>query len=387
MGICSRHQRPAPPGTGTSHLQVAGRICPGRDSVSDTQGIFVYTNPSYQEMTGYGEAMIGMPVMSLYNEAIDVSAIIGEVMTRGRWQGVLPFIRKDESVFQGQASIYLIEDPEQGRSLLAAIVRDITEQQRVEGELTTFKTLVDNAPDGINVTTLDARIFYANASFRRMSGYEDETIGKTIVDLYADEPAALMAAARQVADEGFFSGNFTLQQPDGTLVPIACNVFSILDAQGSPRWLAAIVRDISEQQRQEQEREELQQRIIEAQRVALRELSTPLLPLADGVLVMPLLGTIDSNRAQQVMETLLEGVSTYQSHTAILDITGVQMVDTQVANALIHTAQAVKLLGSQVVLTGIRPAMAQTLVNLGADLGGIVTRSTLESGIAYALGK
>lgn len=356
--------------------------------LSDAQGIFVYANPSYQAMTGHGEDMFGMPVMALYDETqIDVPAIIGEVITHGRWQGVLPFTRKDQTTFQGHASIYSIEDPEEGKSLLATIVRDITEQQRVEGELATFKTLVDNAPDGINVTTLDARLFYANKSFQRMSGYGEEAIGKTIVDLYADEPEALIAAAKQVAGEGFWSGNFTLRQPDGTLIPTACKVFSIFDAQGNPRWLAAIVRDISEQQRQEQERQELQQRIIEAQRAALRELSTPLLPLAQGVLAMPLLGTIDSNRAQQVMETLLEGVNIHQAHTAILDITGVQMVDTQVANALIHTAQAVKLLGAQVILTGIRPAMAQTLVNLGADMSGVVTRSTLESGIAYALGK
>jgi rsbT co-antagonist protein RsbR len=142
---------------------------------------------------------------------------------------------------------------------------------------------------------------------------------------------------------------------------------------------------LSEQQKQEQERQELQQQIIAAQQAALRELSTPLLPLAKGILAMPLLGTIDSNRAQMVMETLLEGVSAYQAETVILDITGVQMVDTQVANVLIQAAQAVKLLGAQVVLTGIRPMMAQTLVSLGVDLSSIVTRSTLENGIAYAL--
>jgi Anti-anti-sigma regulatory factor (antagonist of anti-sigma factor) len=88
---------------------------------------------------------------------------------------------------------------------------------------------------------------------------------------------------------------------------------------------------------------------------------------------------------QQVMEVLLEGIGAYQVDTAIIDITGVQMVDTQVANALIRTAQAVKLLGAQVILTGISAKMAQTLTHLKTDLRGIITRSTLQSGIAYAL--
>src|SRR4029078_2730124 len=100
---------------------------------------------------------------------------------------------------------------------------------------------------------------------------------------------------------------------------------------------------------------------------------------------MPLIGTIDSSRAQQVIETLLNGVATTRATTAILDITGVQVVDTQVANALLSAAQAVKLLRAQVIITGIRPEVAQTLVGLGLDLSTIVTRSSLQSGISFAL--
>jgi rsbT co-antagonist protein RsbR len=99
---------------------------------------------------------------------------------------------------------------------------------------------------------------------------------------------------------------------------------------------------------------------------------------------MPLIGSVDSRRAQQVIETLLQGIAASGAQVAILDITGVPVVDTQVADALIRAAQAVKLLGAQVVLTGIRPEVAQTLVGLGTDLRGIVTRSSLQSGIAYA---
>jgi anti-anti-sigma regulatory factor len=135
------------------------------------------------------------------------------------------------------------------------------------------------------------------------------------------------------------------------------------------------------------ERERMQDEMMRMQELALRELSTPLLAVSDHAVVMPLIGAIDSRRAQQVIETLLEGITTHGANIAILDITGVTVVDTQVANALLRAAQAVRLLGARVVLTGIRPEIAQTLVGLGADLSEVVTRSSLQSGIAYAIGQ
>jgi anti-anti-sigma regulatory factor len=123
----------------------------------------------------------------------------------------------------------------------------------------------------------------------------------------------------------------------------------------------------------------------QAQAAAMAEISTPLIPISDSVVVMPLVGAVDSRRAQQVLETLLEGIGSTGADVAILDITGVPLVDTMVANGLIQAAQAARLLGATVMLTGIRPEVAQTLVGLGVDLRGIVTHSTLQSGIAAVL--
>jgi anti-anti-sigma regulatory factor len=125
--------------------------------------------------------------------------------------------------------------------------------------------------------------------------------------------------------------------------------------------------------------------IAEAQARLLTEISTPLIPVSDDVLVMPLIGTIDSRRAQEVLTTLLHGIGQSKARVAILDITGVAVVDTHVANALIQSAQAVQMLGAQVVLTGIRPEVAQTLVSLHVDLSAIVTQATLQRGIQFAL--
>lgn len=146
-----------------------------------------------------------------------------------------------------------------------------------------------------------------------------------------------------------------------------------------------LARDITAQRRAERERVAMQEQIIQAQQAALRELSTPLMPIADGVVVMPLIGVIDSARAQQIMDSLLHGVSEYKARVALIDITGVKVVDTQVAGVLLRAAQAVRLLGAQVVLTGISPEIAQTLVHIGAEIRDVKTKATLQEGMRYAM--
>jgi anti-anti-sigma factor len=125
--------------------------------------------------------------------------------------------------------------------------------------------------------------------------------------------------------------------------------------------------------------------IINAQASTLAELSTPLIPLTSTVLVLPLVGAVDSNRAQQILETLLEGVQHHNAHTAIIDITGLPIIDTHVAGALINAAQAVRLLGAEVIITGIRPEVAQTLVSIGIDLSSIITYGALQHAIEAVL--
>lgn len=130
-----------------------------------------------------------------------------------------------------------------------------------------------------------------------------------------------------------------------------------------------------------QAREEAQRRLVEM----VRELGSPIIPLAHRVIALPLIGTVDSERAQSMITALLRGVQERRARVAIVDITGVPVVDTAVAGALLKAAHGVRLLGAEAVLTGIRPEVAQTIVSLGVDLSGITTRATLEEGLAYAL--
>lgn len=128
-------------------------------------------------------------------------------------------------------------------------------------------------------------------------------------------------------------------------------------------------------------------KVVYEQASQIRTLSTPIIPIHTGILVLPLVGTIDSTRAGQIMEALLEGISTYQADEVIIDITGVSTVDSDVANYLLQAARAAGLLGSHVILSGISPQIAQTMVYLDVDMSDMMTCANLQASIAYALGR
>ncbi|GGX06380.1 STAS domain-containing protein [Streptomyces lomondensis] len=125
--------------------------------------------------------------------------------------------------------------------------------------------------------------------------------------------------------------------------------------------------------------------VIARQREQLLEVATPVIKLWDGIVAVPLIGTLDSARSQVVMESLLNAIVAERARHAILDITGVPTVDSLVAQHLMKTVAAARLMGAECVVSGIRPAIAQTIVHLGIDLGTVVTRSSLADALAYAL--
>jgi rsbT co-antagonist protein RsbR len=124
--------------------------------------------------------------------------------------------------------------------------------------------------------------------------------------------------------------------------------------------------------------------VIKRQQMEMLELSTPVVKLWDGILAVPLIGTLDSARTLVVMENLLQSIVDTSSNIAIVDITGVPMVDTLVAQHLLKTASAARLMGAQCLISGIRPQIAQTMVHLGVEFGDIVTKATLADALAYA---
>lgn len=127
------------------------------------------------------------------------------------------------------------------------------------------------------------------------------------------------------------------------------------------------------------------ERTVNLQKIALQELSASLIPVFDRISVMPLVGTIDTERAKLIMENLLDGVVKQRAEVVLLDITGVPVVDTMVAHHIIQAADAVRLIGAKCMLVGIRPEIAQTIVTLGIDLNDFTTTSTLQRGMQEAL--
>ncbi|MBN2379331.1 STAS domain-containing protein [candidate division WOR-3 bacterium] len=168
-------------------------------------------------------------------------------------------------------------------------------------------------------------------------------------------------------------------------IPIAMEDADVLTSVET--GINLLISDLGDEVRQSQARaDELQEKLdlIEKQREAIEELSTPIIKIWDQVLVLPLIGALDTRRSQKLTENLLTEISGTQSKVAIMDITGVPTVDSAVANHILKTVASVKLLGAECIITGIRPDVAQTIVHLGVDLTDVETLSNLSEGLKWA---
>jgi len=152
-----------------------------------------------------------------------------------------------------------------------------------------------------------------------------------------------------------------------------------------PDEVIMVARDVTTQKRAEAEQQRLREELFRAQERVLLELTTPVIPISDRVLVIPIVGDVDAERAHQLTNKLLIGIARSHARVAILDVTGMPVVKPDVAAALLRCANAARMLGATMLITGVRPEVALMLVDIGADLTGIVTLSTLQAGIAYAL--
>lgn len=139
----------------------------------------------------------------------------------------------------------------------------------------------------------------------------------------------------------------------------------------------------NEQRRSAAYQRELEEKLatIEIQRAAIRELSTPIIEVWDGVLCLPVVGVLDSTRSAEMTEALLSAIVEKKADCAIIDITGIQVMDTGTADHFLRMARAVRLLGATCLLTGINPSIAQTIIHMGVDLSGIITYRTMRNAL------
>ena len=254
-----------------------------------------------------------------------------------------------------------------------------------------YRLLVENVKD-YAIVMIDPQGYVVtwNAGAQRIKGYTaEEIIGKHFSVFYTKEDIAQGKTEKELSmalKDGRYEDESWRVRKDGSRFWANVVITPLRDERGVLRGFGKLTRDLTERRKAEE---------IKAQNAAsealsrraneILEIATPVVQVWEGVMLAPLIGSLDSQRTQQLMEKLLESIVDTRSSVALIDITGVPSIDTQTARHLVEAVSAVRLLGADVILTGIRPAIAQTLVHLGVDLSGVTTRSSLSSGLRVAL--
>lgn len=278
-----------------------------------------------------------------------------------------------------------------GEKYVVELHRDVTEQQRARREARSqeglIRALLDNSPMVLVAKDLERRYTMVSRRAREMLDLRWEDLeGKTGDELFPREVAELIQVTDRQVLETLEPVHYDEElRAKGRAYHLFTVKFPLLDAEGKPNGICSISADVTERRAAEEENRRLQEEVLRVREAALRALSTPLIPIAKGVLAMPLIGDVDRARARQVLETLLDGVVRSRARIAILDVTGVTGAGDEVADGLVQVAGAVRLLGAEVVLTGIQPPMARVIAGMDEGLRGCVIRGTFESGIEYAL--
>ena len=222
---------------------------------------------------------------------------------------------------------------------------------------------------------LDGTVITANDNFLRIFDYTlDEIVGKHhrifCDDGYA-ESSEYAEFWQKLSRGEYDAGEFKRIHKDGTEIWLQASYNPIFDMDGNPLKVVKFASDITQE--------------IAARSLALLEMSTPVTKIWDGVLFAPIVGIVDSRRCQDIMNKALSSIVDHRARTLMLDIGGVAMVDTAVANHLIKIAKAAVLMGCKTIISGISPAIAQTITELGIELGSIQTTSTIESALREAV--
>ncbi len=269
---------------------------------------------------------------------------------------------------------------------------NITERIKLEEDLvferSLLNSLLNTIPDHIYFKDEKSRFLKVSKSLAEWFNVKtvDGLMGKTDFDFFTEEHARpAFEDEQEIMRTGKpLEGKVEKEtHPDGRVTWVSTTKVPRYDEKGNIVGILGISRDITEKKLWEEEREKK----IEAQREELIELSTPVIDVWDGVLTVPILGSLDSERASRVSEALLTEIVEKRAAVAIIDISGISAVDSAVADRLIRTAKAVRLVGAEAILTGVGVEIAQTIADLGIDMEGLKTMSTLKDGLRYVISR
>ncbi|MBN0044735.1 PAS domain S-box protein [Streptomyces actuosus] len=337
-----------------------------------------------EAMTGYtADEVVGRPVSVLHTAEDRAAGLVEQELDSARQDGRREFqgwrVRKGDGRFLARVTLTPVRDDAGSVTGFVKVLRDVTESARAES---LFHGLLESAPDAMVIVGPDARIVLVNRQAETLFGFErDELVGREIEVLVPPRFRDRHIGHRN----GFLSDprlrpmgaglELSGMRRDGTEFPVEISLSPLETAEG--RLVAAAIRDVTE-------RRETEQR-LQRQRDEILELSTPVIQVWDKVLALPIIGTLDTLRATRLTEGLLEKIAQNQAEVAILDISGVPTIDTQVAQHLLKTVQAASLMGTVSILSGVRPETAQSMVHLGIDIGRLRSRNTLQDALQLAL--
>ncbi|WP_437995513.1 STAS domain-containing protein [Sorangium sp. So ce185] len=261
--------------------------------------------------------------------------------------------------------------------------RDAPPGDGAQGELARLRerdrilgALINALPIAVWAIDADGTYTYHDGKGLAAAGHRPgQLVGQNIFALYGDMAGGIERALAGEAVHGLSEVHGCVWE--SWMVPLS-------EAAGRVRSVVGFSLDVTEGQRAH---EALQTKldVIEAQQRVIRELAAPIIEVWDGVLALPMIGVVDSARTAEAMESLLEAISNRSARFAVLDLTGVQVVDTKVADHLIKLVRAIQLLGAEGIICGIRPNVAQTMVALGLDLSAIVTKANLRAGLTHCM--
>lgn len=268
---------------------------------------------------------------------------------------------------------------------------DITKRVRMEEELIFEKgllsSLLNTIPDLIYFKDKESRFIKVSKSKADQVGRSiEEVVGSTDFDYFTEEHARpAYEDEQEIIKKGNpIEGKVEKEtHPDGRVTWVSTTKIPRYDEKGNIIGILGISRDITEKRLWEMQREEK----MAVQKEELVQLSTPVIDVWEGVITVPILGSLDSERASRVSEHLLTQIVRKRAGIAIIDISGISAVDSAVADRLIRTAKAVRLVGAEAILTGVGVEIAQTIADLGIDMGGLKTMSTLKDGLRYVISR
>jgi anti-anti-sigma factor len=397
--------------------------------VWDPEYRIVQFNRAFERLTGLSaDQVLGSSLEILFpdSQKEESMALIRRTASGERWEVVeIPIAHIDGSirtVLWNSAAIF----GEDGTTIISTIAQgqDITERKAAEEAFRKSNAFLENLFNYANAPIIvwdpEYRIVQFNRAFERLTGLSaDQVLGSSLEILFPDsQKEESMALIRRTASgERWEVVEILIAHIDGSVRTVLWNSATIFAEDGST-VIATIAQgqDITERKKAEEAlrksheelefrvrertaelerlneilRAEIEERkraeeIISRQAQEILEVSTPAIQIWEGIVAVPVIGTLDSIRTEQLMEQLLQKIVETGSAVALIDVTGVPTIDSQTARYLIETIKAVNLLGAEVVLTGIRPEIARTLVQLGIDLSNVNTRSSFATGLFFAL--